>query len=63
MTLVHQGGPMGKEEAEEFEKKDNLQVLIRSRHWDEEAKVAGLNTPPMQFYQEMFAKYMENILS
>merc|ERR1712226_1431364 len=62
MTLIHQGGPMEREEAETFQKKHNFDLLIRSRHWDEEAKIQGLEMPPLEKYENMFREYMKTLL-
>lgn len=37
-TLEFQGGPMNNEEASDFEKNSDAELIIRLRHWDDMAK-------------------------
>ena len=37
-TLIHQGGPMTQQEAEDFENLSNFSAILEMRTWDEKAK-------------------------
>ncbi len=51
LSLRLQGGPMGPEERADFEKNPLYHDAIRLRHWDDTAKVAGLNVPGLEEYR------------
>jgi len=55
-TLIFQGGPMSEAEAKIFEKDPLFQDCMALRRWDEEAKVAGLEVPPMTSYRDMITR-------
>jgi len=55
-TLVFQGGPMSETEAKIFESDPLFQECMSLRRWDEEAKVSGLDVPPMTTYRDMIAR-------
>jgi phosphonate degradation associated HDIG domain protein len=54
-SLHLQGGPMTPDEAREFEANPHYKEAIRLRRWDDQAKDAALNTPPI----EHFSKYLD----
>jgi predicted HD phosphohydrolase len=47
MTLAAQGGPMGTEEAAEFEAEPHFAAMVALRVADDGAKVAGVVVPPL----------------
>jgi [1-hydroxy-2-(trimethylamino)ethyl]phosphonate dioxygenase len=49
-TLKLQGGPMSAEEVARFESEPHWRQAVRLRHWDDQGKVAGLLTPPLEHY-------------
>jgi phosphonate degradation associated HDIG domain protein len=57
-SLRVQGGPFSPEEAERFGAKPFAGEAIRLRRWDDEAKVQGAATPPLQH----FRSYLEACL-
>ncbi|QDV79283.1 hypothetical protein K2D_28960 [Planctomycetes bacterium K2D] len=57
VSLQLQGGPMTTDECESFQKGEFFGSAIRLRRWDDEAKVAGLATPPLSHYK----KYIEAV--
>ncbi|XP_060568074.1 2-amino-1-hydroxyethylphosphonate dioxygenase (glycine-forming)-like [Ruditapes philippinarum] len=52
-TLVHQGGPMTKEEAIMFEQSEAFQPILRMRKYDELAKDPTAKMEPLKKYREM----------
>lgn len=54
-SLALQGGPMSEAEVRAFESRPYWREAVRLRRWDDEAKVAGLRTPPI----EHFAMYVD----
>lgn len=52
-TLKLQGGPMSGEETRAFEREPYYREAVRVRHWDDQGKVAGLETPPLEAYLAM----------
>lgn len=50
VSLFLQGGPMSEEECEEFRRGEFFDYSIRLRRWDDEAKIAGLETPPLAHF-------------
>jgi phosphonate degradation associated HDIG domain protein len=50
LSLRLQGGPMSAAEVREFESDPHFADAVRLRHWDETAKVAGLETPPLDHF-------------
>lgn len=52
-TLRLQGGPMSAGEARAFEREPHYREAVRVRRWDDQGKVAGLRTPPLEAYLEM----------
>jgi gamma-butyrobetaine dioxygenase len=49
-TLKLQGGPMSATQIARFEQEPHYLEAVRVRHWDDQGKVAGLATPPLQAY-------------
>ena len=49
-TLALQGGPMSEAQALEFEAGEHAAAAVQLRRWDDEAKVAGLATPPLAHF-------------
>jgi phosphonate degradation associated HDIG domain protein len=52
-TLRLQGGPMTAEEIARFEREPHYRAAVRVRRWDDQGKVAGLVTPPLESYRGM----------
>ena len=52
-TLKLQGGPMSLEETRVFEREPHYRAAVRVRRWDDQGKVAGLRTPPLEAYLHM----------
>ncbi|MFN3192077.1 MAG: phosphonate degradation HD-domain oxygenase [Aureliella sp.] len=50
LSLKLQGGPMSDAEVAEFETSPYFQDAVRLRHWDDLAKVVGLETPSLDHY-------------
>jgi len=55
-TLKLQGGPMSQHEVARFESEPFWQDAIRVRHWDDQGKVAGLQTPPLHAYATLIER-------
>jgi [1-hydroxy-2-(trimethylamino)ethyl]phosphonate dioxygenase len=49
-TLNLQGGPMNEQEITAFEQNPDLDNIVRVRLWDDEGKVAGVETPSFADY-------------
>jgi phosphonate degradation associated HDIG domain protein len=49
-SLEKQGGPMSAEEMRAFERLPHAADAVRLRRWDEQAKVPGKRTPPIEYY-------------
>lgn len=49
-SLELQGGPMSNDELSRFEAHPAFEDAIKLRHWDDEAKVAGLPTPDLNHF-------------
>ncbi len=52
LSLSVQGGPMGAEERVQFEANPYYREAIRLRHWDDTAKVPGLEVPGLEHYRD-----------
>jgi phosphonate degradation associated HDIG domain protein len=50
-SLDLQGGPFTEAEVAEFERQPYFADAIRLRHWDDEAKVVGLDVPSFDHYR------------
>jgi phosphonate degradation associated HDIG domain protein len=55
VSLRLQGGPFAPAEVAAFRRNPHAEAAVALRRWDEEAKVAGLPTPPL----EHFRPYLE----
>lgn len=51
-SLRLQGGPMTSAETEAFESRPFAKVAIQVRHWDDQAKVAGMEVPDLESYRD-----------
>lgn len=49
-SLELQGGPMSRDEVDEFESGPHFAAAIALRRWDEGAKISGKNTPGFEHY-------------
>lgn len=59
-TLLQQGGPMNKQEADQFEKDPLHKTIVAMRTFDERAKVVDMaNLKPFGEYQEMMYKSLQ----
>jgi phosphonate degradation associated HDIG domain protein len=58
-TLQYQGGPMNDGEAAAFEQHPLFELMIRMRHWDDEAKVEHLETGSLEKYRQMIVRHLE----
>ncbi len=56
VSLELQGGPMSDEEAKAFETNPHYREAVSLRRWDDEAKVVGEQTPPL----EAFCAHLDN---
>lgn len=52
-TLGYQGGPMTAEEAEEFEKLEHFEALLKMRNWDDRGKIYNAPVDPLEKYENM----------
>ena len=52
-TLKLQGGPMSADETRSFASEPYFREAVRVRLWDDQGKVAGLRTPPLESYFAM----------
>jgi phosphonate degradation associated HDIG domain protein len=52
-TLKLQGGPMSAAEAAEFESRPFFREAVQVRRWDDQGKVMGLATLPLEHYRTM----------
>jgi phosphonate degradation associated HDIG domain protein len=50
LSLDLQGGPMTELEQTAFESQPGASEAVRLRRWDDEAKVPGLHTPPLEHF-------------
>ncbi len=55
LSLDVQGGPMEAEERAQFEGSPYYRDAIRLRHWDDTAKVPGLDVPGLEHYRDRLA--------
>jgi [1-hydroxy-2-(trimethylamino)ethyl]phosphonate dioxygenase len=55
-TLGLQGGPMSAEEVARFEAERFAPQAVQLRHWDDQGKVAGLRTPPLEDYLQLIER-------
>lgn len=52
-SLTLQGGPMNATEVAVFEAEPHWRAAVQLRRWDDEAKVAGLETPPLEAFVDI----------
>jgi phosphonate degradation associated HDIG domain protein len=52
-TLSLQGGPMSTDEVAAFERQRFFREAIRVRRWDDQGKVVGLATPPLDHHRSL----------
>jgi [1-hydroxy-2-(trimethylamino)ethyl]phosphonate dioxygenase len=52
-SMELQGGVMSDAEAKAFAAKKHFAGALRVRRWDEEAKIVGLNVPPVSSYRDV----------
>jgi len=53
-SLDLQGGPFSPQEVVEFEASEpNFEVALQVRRWDDEAKIVGLQVPPVEHYRSI----------
>lgn len=52
-SLALQGGPMSAAEVRAFAAEPHWEAAVRLRRWDDEAKVAGLETPPLEAFADI----------
>lgn len=57
-SLELQGGIFSPDEAEEFAALPQAQDAVRLRRWDDQAKVVGLETKPVEAYRDMILEVM-----
>jgi len=50
-SLKLQGGPFSPEEAADFARLSHSREAVQLRHWDDQAKVLGLEVPPLEHYR------------
>jgi len=55
-SLAKQGGAMNAEEATEFARQSFAADAVRLRRWDDRAKVAGIEVPPLENYTRAIAR-------
>jgi phosphonate degradation associated HDIG domain protein len=58
-SLELQGGPFDDRQAAQFARNPHAQTAVRVRQYDDQAKVVGLNTPPLRHYLEMVGRQLE----
>ncbi len=63
VTLDFQGGPMSEEEASAFEKDPDADILIRLRHWDDEAKLINVAVDNLPALKALAIKHLEHTKS
>jgi gamma-butyrobetaine dioxygenase len=56
LSLSLQGGPMSDLECAEFERNPAHGEAVRLRHWDDTAKVPGLDVPGLEHYRDRLAR-------
>lgn len=60
-TLILQGGQMTPEQAFEFEQHPLFLSFMKIRHYDDHAKVIGLNINPLSYYEDMCSHFMSKL--
>lgn len=59
LSLELQGGPFTPAEAAAFAAHTHHAAAVRLRHWDDEAKVPGLEVPPLGHYQPLLQALLD----
>ena len=57
-TLALQGGPMSSAEVAAFERESGFRDAILLRKWDDQGKVAGLVTPPLESFMPLIEELL-----
>jgi phosphonate degradation associated HDIG domain protein len=57
VTLKLQGGPMAAHEVAQFETESFHRQAVRVRQWDDQGKVAGLETPALADYRSLIEEF------
>jgi predicted HD phosphohydrolase len=57
-SLKYQGGPLPKDEAEQFERDPLFKLKVKLRQWDEEAKVVDMKVPGLETYRDMMLEHL-----
>jgi predicted HD phosphohydrolase len=57
-SLVFQGGPMEGDELARWARNPWCREMCQLRHWDDCAKVVGLEVPPVKAYQEVIERLL-----
>ncbi len=58
-TLKLQGGPMSAEEVRDFEQLRHRKEIVQVRLWDDEGKVAGVETPDFAYYAPLLQRVVD----
>jgi HAD superfamily hydrolase (TIGR01509 family) len=61
-TLALQGGPMSEAEARAFETEPYWREAVLLRRFDDQGKLAGLNTPPFEHYCPLIERLARGVL-
>ncbi|MDX2180356.1 MAG: HDIG domain-containing protein [Bryobacteraceae bacterium] len=59
-TLELQGGAMTEDEVREFAASPLFKEKLRMRSWDEQAKVPGAKTEPLESYRELLTQHISS---
>ena len=59
-TLRLQGGPMSAQEVARFEGERHFKDAVRVRGWDDQGKVAGLETEPLEAYASLIERLAQH---
>jgi phosphonate degradation associated HDIG domain protein len=60
-SLELQGGPCSPAEVDAFERGPYAEDAIRLRRWDDIGKIAGLGTPPLEYYRPALLAGMRSV--
>lgn len=58
-SLALQGGVFTPAQADAFAAQPHAQAAVRLRRYDDQAKVVGLSTPPLEHYMEMVGRCLQ----
>jgi len=58
-TLEHQGGPMEHHEACRFENRDDFDMILALRVFDERAKIVDARVPGLEHYRAMILEHLK----